>query len=182
MTNRRGMTHRAYAKHRDCDTRTVRHAKRKGWLVHYSDGSIDPTASDKLWDSQRNPLHHQATKGPAYPLAALVAKANPTAPAATPTLTNERAEHEKAKRRKTEIIIAQLEGHLVDRTHAERVIYAVLRTARDKALNIPARVADELAAAGDARAIQAILTREIRDALDVPDVEFTELLARHESE
>jgi len=176
---KQGISQSAYAKHRGVTPGTVSNAKKRGWLVLYPDGSVNVAASDARWEASKNPL--TKPRQARNPLAKLVAKANPApAPSASGVLVSHKAEHEKLKQRKTELQIAELEGALVSREHAERVIYAVLRVARDKALNIPARVADELSAVDNAREIRTILTREIRDALDVPEIAFDELLARYE--
>jgi hypothetical protein len=57
------------------------------------------------------------------------------------------------------------EGRLIEATRVRRDSYETARTVRDSMLNIPDRVAAELAAEGDATKVHARLDAEIRAAL-----------------
>jgi len=172
---KQGLTQARYARWRNCSPQTVYQAKKRGWLVLFSDGSIDPKPSDEKWAQAcgRAPA--------ANPMAKAIAKGSKVEPGqAQDTLQTEKIAHEKVKTLKTQLVVDQMQGRLVSRELAEQVLFAVLRAARDAALAIPARTAPELCAMADAAEIRALLMKEIREALAFPNVTYDELLKQSE--
>jgi hypothetical protein len=173
---KKGMTRAAYARRRGCSEAAVHYASKKGYLVLYSDNSINPEASDVKWDRSCKRLPAQVTDP--NPMAAAIARTLESEPQDTKTAAQ--IDHERLKIQKTKITIDKLRGTLVERELAEKVLYAVLRPIRESAMAIPARLANELCAISDASEIRSLLDREIRDALDLPDASFDELLKQAE--
>jgi phage terminase Nu1 subunit (DNA packaging protein) len=68
---------------------------------------------------------------------------------------------------KARIANAKARGDLVDAATVRRDAFTIARTVRDSMLNIPARVAAELAAESDRAAVERRLEEEIRNALMV---------------
>lgn len=64
-------------------------------------------------------------------------------------------------------------GKLLDSDEVQREWYKTLRLFRDRMIGIPDRIADQLAAEGNAAVVHALLLREVRSALTVVADEIT---------
>ena len=78
-----------------------------------------------------------------------------------------RAQREKINAEGARLDLEERLGRLVLKDDVERRTMQVMRTARDRLLGLPARLAEKLAAQPDARAVRAVLQTEIRRALEV---------------
>lgn len=74
--------------------------------------------------------------------------------------------HERLKADLAALDLAEKEGRLVEATAVEREAFRVARLVRDGLLNIPDRVAGELAAETDQFKVHQMLSAEIRRALE----------------
>jgi phage terminase Nu1 subunit (DNA packaging protein) len=77
-----------------------------------------------------------------------------------------RAQHERFKARLAQLELEEREGKLVEAEAAKREAFRVARLVRDAMLNIPDRVAAELAAETNQFKVHQRLTHEIRRALE----------------
>lgn len=77
-----------------------------------------------------------------------------------------RAQHERFKARLAQLELEQREGTLIEAEAAKREAFRVARLVRDSLLNIPDRVAGELAAETNQFKVHQRLVKEIRRALE----------------
>jgi hypothetical protein len=167
-----GISRRQYAAHRGCVESAVRKAIATGRITPEPDGSIDPAKADAQWDRQTDPSRQ---RGPhAKELGARMAattraatKAVPTAAirAVAETLQEAGAEPEPGEagtgevsflraRMANEVLKAQtakvrlqkMKGDLVDRARTTGMVFDLARRERDSWLNLPPRVAANMAA------------------------------------
>ena len=84
----------------------------------------------------------------------------------TETYTEAKTRHERLKADLAALDLAEKEGKLVESAAVEREAFRVARLVRDGILNIPDRIAGDLAAETDQFAIHQKLTAELRKALE----------------
>ncbi len=178
-----------YARHRRCSERAVSKAIAAGRISAARVGrlwSIDPVLADREWAAHTDPAvggRHDAG----------AADAVQTAPAAAPAAADDGAEtggiepltesrkrwsHWRARQAEVETELAAMrrdveKGVLIKADDVRKVNFRIARAFRDRMMNIPDRVAAEMAAEGDAGLIHIILTREIREAcLELSQLDF----------
>jgi hypothetical protein len=81
------------------------------------------------------------------------------------TTAHERRRLIRAQARKAELVAKKLAGQLVEAAAVKRAAFEAARTIRDNVLNIPDRIASELAVETDPGKIHARLDLELRQAL-----------------
>lgn len=159
------MTQAEYAKHRGV-SRVAVHKAIQGQRIMLIDGKIDPNVADIQWAANTRARIRNAVSDPA-PIA--------PPPAAGPIVANDaepRISYEEARRRRelaeasiAEMKQAELAGDLI-RTDAVRAAWASkITSTRDALLQIPARLAPQLAAESDLVAVTGLLEMEIRQVL-----------------
>jgi hypothetical protein len=147
------MTITAYAKHRGVSRRAVYLALREGRITREADGSLDPERCDRDWQANSHPFAGGRRDRP-----------RPVAPA----LAAVRLRREKAKAELAELSLQKLQGELVDRATAERVVFAYVRGIRNAWQTWPSRISAKLAAetGADAGKLHRALEREVRAHLE----------------
>jgi len=159
----------AYAKHRGVSLQAVVQAIKEGRLsasVGQSEAGrykIDPELADKEWAA--NTDTGQGAPAHAKKRAELVdpEDAEPGQPI---SYAEARAQHERFKARLAQLELEEREGKLVEAEAAKREAFRVARLVRDAMLNIPDRVAGELAAETNQFKVHQRLVKEIRRALE----------------
>lgn len=63
-------------------------------------------------------------------------------------------------------------GDLVEKSLAEAQYYSIIRSARDRLMSLPDRIAPIVAAQSDVRQCRTLIAKEIRDALDLLSTEL----------
>jgi hypothetical protein len=164
----------AYAKHRGVSAKAVTKAIKDGRLQRSVEKrgpgwAINPIEADQEWAESTD-------SGSGYPGHAVqMALVEPPEPVAAPEVTalsrpisyaEARAQHERFKARLAELELEQREGKLVEAEAAKKEAFRIARLVRDAMLNIPDRVAAELAAEGNQFKVHQRLTQEIRRALE----------------
>jgi len=166
---------RGYARHRGVSLRAVQKAIESGRIQTTANGQIDTERADADWERNTGP---RATATPA----AATPKPEPNrAFVPTPAPEPSRAElasasgaldyaRARAIRENFSARLAKLDyeerlGKLVNRDEVQVAAFNKFRTFRDGMLNIPDRVAAQLAAETDPAKVHEILTTEIRKAL-----------------
>ena len=128
---------------------------------------IDPDLADQEWQMNTDSGKHGKTRSFNAPPPAL-----PTAdePGETLTYAEARAQHERFKSRLAELEVATIEGKLVNADEVKRESFRAARQVRDSLLNLPDRLAAELAAETNQFKVHQRLVKEIRRALE--DLKF----------
>ncbi|MBS0153248.1 MAG: hypothetical protein JSS38_01510 [Nitrospira sp.] len=83
-----------------------------------------------------------------------------------PTFIESQAEREKFRAKLTELEYQERVGELISAKAVDDEWYRLTRMVRDSMLNIPARIADQLAHETDQRKVQDLLEAEINQALE----------------
>lgn len=190
-----GLSRRAYAAHRKAKGLTgttdtaVRKALKDGRIALEADGSIDPAKADAQWDRTTEAAKQRGAdsvaKGIAKARETIAAdEQKPMPPSAAravnegaeeaeaafgsvPSYAKARAVNEAIKAQRSKLILQKMKGELVDRKMATLHVLDLARKERDHWLQLPARVAANLAAEleVDAHAMEMALDRVIRDHL-----------------
>ena len=90
-----------------------------------------------------------------------------TEESASNDLDLEKAMHEAVKRRKTEIQVEMLEGQLVEVAAVSKLWADIAATVASRFMNLARKVAPSLVMMGSVENIEAIIDREVRDALEM---------------
>lgn len=78
-----------------------------------------------------------------------------------------KAQHEKVKKEKTELEVAKLKGEVADVLEIHRIWSNIATILRERFINMPRKLAQSLVMIGSADKIEAIIDREVRDALSM---------------
>lgn len=170
----------------------VRKAIASGRISVEADGTIDPVKADRQWELATNPSYqrdeasmeqgveraratNEADERKPVPQAAVAAVRETHAQAApdvlgegsTVTYAKARAAREAIAAQTASLRLKKLKGDLVDRRAVEAHVFDLARKERDSWLQLPARVAANMAAEldVDAHAMEQLLDRVIRDHL-----------------
>jgi hypothetical protein len=174
-----------YAKHRGVDARAVRYALERGRISTNSDRLIETTEADADWEKNTN--HRNARYGPKTkhrPVLSAARLPNPPrksspaarevaeeAQAAIPSgggisFAQARAAKEVYEARLKKIELEKAQGDLLPRRQIEIHAFNVHRITRDAILNIPIRIATQLAGEPDPMTVTEILEAELRLVLN----------------
>lgn len=158
VDNRTTMTVTEYARHRGVDHALISRWKASGRLVVDSDGKILARASDAVLDQDLDPTRGGKGGRPAPD----AGRTTPGPMPSGPTLADATRDERMRRARLLELEIAEREGALVPveqvRAEASRVAHQL----RLELMAIADRLADPLAAEGDATRVHALLTAEFR--------------------
>lgn len=164
----------AYAKHRGCSHGAVAKAIKSGRLKHclHTDEkgriSIDPVMADAEWDKNTNQAKQRQDSKPAPAPEPARYDAPPAEHAADDAASFADA---RAHREKYQALLAQLDyeeraGKLIDAEVARTAAFKVAREARNALLELPDRLAAELAGIDSQFECHKLLTTEIRLVCD----------------
>lgn len=111
------------------------------------------------------------TDGKKYDLAVFVQRWVAYNRQATETESEElsvvKAQHEKVKKEKTELEVAKLKGEVADVLEIHRIWSNIATILRERFINMPRKLAQSLVMISSAERIEAIIDREVRDALSM---------------
>jgi hypothetical protein len=152
---------------------------------------LDVTKAVDLWEKSGRRLRGStpaaANQAPSAPLAAAVTSAPaaiappstqtdeagdedgdfpPLPPDAPPSLVEMQVALARERQRKLRLENDTREGQLVEADRATREAFEFARTVRENILNVPARLAAELAAESDSTRVHLALERALREALE----------------
>jgi hypothetical protein len=163
-----------YARYRGCDKKAVQFAVERGRITRNPDGTIDSDAADQEWE--QNTDHAHARYGPKPPSRTRTShrETHGDRPRATVANVDERpgvnfhnarAAREIYEARLKKLLYEQRLGNLLPRAEVEAATQNTFQIFREAMLNVPNRVAGQLAAEGDPRKIHELLETEIQLAL-----------------
>ena len=157
-----------YAKHRGCSPQAVFDAIEKGRL----DKSVERKPSGRylvdveLADAEWSANTDTGTGSAAHAKNRPAEPHEPAEPGDPMTYAEDRAQHERFKARLAELELETRESKLVNADDVKRESFKAARQVRDAMLNIPDRVAGELAAESNQFKVHQRLVKEIRRALE----------------
>jgi hypothetical protein len=167
-----------YARHRNCYPRAVEAALAAGRITRGADGLIDSDQADLDWSKHTNPIKAAAAKRNGAAGQAMrkelsrkpaESAGTPAKPAATATdladYAKARAEREHYQAELARLSLGQKQEKLISREEWTSAETAFMRTLRDSLLAIPDRMADELAAEGNAVRVREMLSGELLSTL-----------------
>jgi hypothetical protein len=169
-----------YARHRGCYLRAVQNALNSGRIT-YADPinkKIDSEAADRDWEANTDhthnprrfrhnlpgreaPVHRRPDPSTEKPPAAVAEALADTVRVAS-TYSNARAIVEQYKARMAKLEFEKVAGDLLDRRQVEIAAFNRFRVLRDALLNLPDRVASQIASESDESAIHQFLLQELR--------------------
>lgn len=162
------LTQAEYAKHRGCSPVAVHKAVKAG-RISLIDGKIDPAVADIQW------AQNTRARVTARPVPAADAPAAPTAPPPSQDAPDARPGDDdywqsRSRREAAEASMAELKrdellGDLIRVSAVRAAMINAYATLREAILNLPARLAPQLAAESDTAAIQTLLHAELHSAL-----------------
>ena len=184
-----GMSIRAYARQRGVTEGAVRKAIKSGRIAVESNGFIDPVKTNAAWESNTNPAQQRRPDSlppipvpvpvkpvpiPAKPPAPPVRQPTqrPAEPEAGPSAVGmpnyqmSRAVRETYNAKLTRLDYEERTGKLLNAEDVAKEAFALARRVRDRLLNIPSRMASVLASETDSKAIELLLSQELRIALE----------------
>jgi hypothetical protein len=123
---------------------------------------IEPELADQEWADNTDVL----TGGASHLSKRTHPMKPPPEPGETLTYAEARAQHERFKSRLAELEVATIEGKLVNADEVKREAFRTARQVRDSLLNLPDRLAAELAAEPNQFKVHQRLVKEIRRALE----------------
>jgi hypothetical protein len=163
-----------YARHRGCRKAAVEFALERGRIHKNPDGLIDSEQADRDWEANTN--HRQARPGPKPPKTSHRVEAPASADrqgiqaeiaaAGTLNFANARAVREIYAARLLRLDYETKQATLMPRRQVDIATFNVYRVVRDGMLNIPDRVAAQLAVETDPAVVYDVLNREINQALE----------------
>ena len=159
----------AYAKHRGVSLQAVLRAIREGRLSASAQQretgrwDIDPELADEEWrqntdSGQGAPAHAKNRRQLSEP--------QEDSGDQPMSYADARAQHERFKARLAQLELEEREGKLVQADAVKQEAFRVARIVRDAMLNLPDRIAAELAAETNQFKVHQRLTKEIRRALE----------------
>ncbi|MBF0190228.1 MAG: hypothetical protein HQL99_03640 [Magnetococcales bacterium] len=164
-----GISIRAYAKLRGQSHTAVNKAIKTGRVPVESDGTIDPVKADAAWAANTDPaLQRGPTKKPtttAQPPQSSRADTEQQ-DSRVPSFALSRSIKEAYEAKLIRIEYEQKIGNLLERGAVTKDAFEMARRTRDRVEQIPGHVSATLVAMTDRRAIEILLAKELRDALE----------------
>jgi hypothetical protein len=159
-----------YARHRGCALRAVQFAVEKHRITRNPDGTIDSEQADRDWAANTETSKPRGPKprtGITKPLRGPVPVTSPEDidnPTGV-TYASARAERERYEAKLKRLQFEERQGDLLPRVEVEAKTTKMFQVFRDALLNVPNRIAGQLAAETDPRLIHELLEAEIQQAL-----------------
>ncbi len=177
------MTITEYARHRGCDLKAVQYAVSQGRITRDQRGFIESEQADIDWQNNTNHARARyapkkarsqpsfsthAHRDPVIDIEAGKRRAEPSDdfPGGSLTFAKARAVKEFYEARLKKLEFLEKQGNLVPKQTVEAGVFDQFRALRDAILNVPHRVAGQLAAETDPLKVHELLEGEIRLALE----------------
>lgn len=164
---------REYARHREASglpgttLRAVQKAVESGRISTIPDAKgktkIDPAVADIQWSNNTDP--DQSARANAGRRITLGGTGHSESNEQN-AYWDARTRREIAEASKAELELEEMAGNLVDKDGTRRAAFEVGRVLRDMILAVPTKLAGELSALSDTRAIEARMREELRKPLD----------------
>lgn len=151
----------AYARHRGVSHVAVLKAIKSGRITREADGMIDVAKADASWRNNTNiAQQREPEREPEKP-------SEPAAPqVGGPSYAQSRAVREAYNARLAKLDYEERTGALVRIDTVKVAWFKILRVLRDRAMNLPDRLAPVLASETDQKIVRSLLEEELRQILD----------------
>ena len=159
----------AYARHRGVSHVAVLKAIKTGRIAKETDGTIDPAKADAAWERNTNQAQQRKPKKQSEPRrndADAEAPIGPPIINSGPSFAQSRAIKEAYNARLAKLSYEEKSGALVRTDSVKVAWFNTLRVLRDRALNLPDRLAPLLAAETDLKIVRDMLEKELRTILN----------------
>jgi len=177
------MTLSEYARHRGCDLKAVQFAVERQRIFREPDGRLDSEKADRDWEKNTNhanarygPKHRRSASGAAMgggggwaghkADSAAAALAEPEKMAGSMSFANARTIKEIYDAKLKKLEHDEKQGKLISRRDVEVAAFNRFRVLRDAILNVPTRIAAQLAAETDTNLVHEIIETELRTVLE----------------
>ena len=167
-----GLSITAYARHRGVSHVAVLKAIKSGRIAKEPDGSIDPAKADVAWERNTNQAQKRKPQKPSVtsrresePEAQSETPVGPPIVNSGPSFAQSRAIKEAYNARLAKLSYEEKSGALVRTDSVKVAWFNTLRVLRDRALNLPDRLAPLLAAETDPKVVREMLDDELRTIL-----------------
>lgn len=154
----KGMSYRAYAKHRGVSPEAVSKAVRTGRITATTDGKIDPDKADRQWEANTDPSRNVQRDAKASAGDADTA----SSASGLPPYAQSRAIREAYEARLSKLEFEVKTGKLINADEVRVAAFNVGRITRDKLMGLPDRVSSILSGLSDSHEIHKLLSAEIR--------------------
>lgn len=168
-----GLSITAYARHRGVSHVAVLKAIKAGRIAKEPDGTINPAKADAAWERNTNQAQKRKTTTPSEsarheqaPEPQAEAPVGPSIVNSGPSFAQSRAIKEAYNARMAKLAYEEKSGALVRTDSVKMAWFNTLRVIRDRALNLPDRLAPLLAAEIDPKIIRDLLEEELRTILN----------------
>ncbi len=175
-----GLSIRAYAKQKGVSDTAVHKAIKSGRIPVEADGTIDPAKANVAWERNTSPAQQRKpepvnpvpTPTPVHPQPIRQPSQRSTEQDAGPSMAGmpnyqmSRAVRETYNAKLTRLDYEERTGKLLNAEDVAKEAFALARRVRDRLLNIPSRMASVLASETDSKTIEAMLSQELRIALE----------------
>lgn len=165
----KGLTITAYARHRGVSHVAVLKAIKAGRIEKEADGTIDPEKADAAWARNTNQAQQRKAPKQSEPSRNDVEAEAPVGPPIVnsgPNFAQSRAIKEAYNARLAKLSYEEKSGALVRTDSVKVAWFNTLRVLRDRALNLPDRLAPILAAETDPKVVRDMLEDELRSILN----------------
>jgi hypothetical protein len=168
-----GLSITAYARHRGVSHVAVLKALKAGRIEKEPDGTIDPAKADAAWERNTNQAQKRKTmissEPPRREYAPETQVETPVGPPIVnsgPSFAQSRAIKEAYNARLAKLAYEEKSGAMVRTDSVKVAWFNTLRVVRDRALNLPDRLAPLLAAETDPKIVRDLLEEELRTILN----------------
>lgn len=154
---------RAFAKMQGVSHTAVAKAIKAGRISTTKEGKIDPVLAAEQWEANTDASKKRDQLGPA---AAEPEEAPSKGPRASTAYAVARAIREEYQARTARLTFEAMAGQLVPADKVKLESFQTARLTRDSILNVPNKIAHELAAETDPAKIHVMLTKALNGALE----------------
>lgn len=165
----KGLSITAYARHRGVSHVAVLKAIKAGRIEKEPDGTIDPAKADAAWERNTNQAQKRKPLRPNDPPrhdGDADAPVGPPIVNSGPSFAQSRAIKEAYNARLAKLAYEEKSGALVKTDSVKVAWFNTLRVVRDRALNLPDRLAPLLATESDPKIVRDLLEEELRIILN----------------
>lgn len=156
----------AYARHRGVSHVAVLKAIKSGRIERNGDGTIDVSKADTAWRNNTNVAQQRKPDAEIEPQVQAQPESLPQTTTGGPSYAQSRAVREAYNARLAKLEYEERTKSMVKIDTVKVAWFSILRVLRDRAMNLPDRLAPVLASETDQKVVRDLLEAELRQILD----------------